>query len=148
MQMEANEFYAPDLFHIIVDYLHLWPLWTCIMISPILQMNPLYKQTTRLSNNPVEGWFRHLKNSILKKRRVMPSELVADVYRRLEMKYKEFYCTQITTSNGNIFYAYNFNNNSIVLNWILIIAVQSQSMKISDDHEMPEINLQESQEPS
>jgi hypothetical protein len=44
----------------------------------------------------VENWFSRLKVHILKKRKVMPSELVAPLYKRLLAKYVKFYCNNDT----------------------------------------------------
>ena len=45
---------------------------------------------SRLTNN-VENWFKILKNSILQNEIVMPSQLVANLFSRLELKYYEHY---------------------------------------------------------
>ncbi|CAF1014569.1 unnamed protein product [Brachionus calyciflorus] len=81
----ANKFYCPDLFSIIENYLYILPLWSGILI------NEQKLQVTRLSNNPVENWFNHLKNNMLKGERVMPSSLVALVYKKLLSKYILYY---------------------------------------------------------
>ena len=48
---------------------------------------------TRITNNIVENLFGRLKTFILKNRRVMPSELVSLLYRRLLSKYiKSYIC--------------------------------------------------------
>jgi hypothetical protein len=88
---QDNPLYCPQLFQIIVDYLYLLPLWTGIIIS--FWRNELNDNDsfTRLTNNPVENWFGHLKNNLLMKRSVMPSELAGTTYNRLQMKYFQYY---------------------------------------------------------
>lgn len=49
------------------------------------------KNLTRLSNNPVESWFKHLKHHLLQGRKAWPSELLMKVYKRVLMKYVLFY---------------------------------------------------------
>lgn len=43
--------------------------------------------SNHLTNNPVERWFGILKNSILNKRKVAPSEYVAFVFDHIASKY-------------------------------------------------------------
>ena len=87
----ANEFYCTKLFQIIQDHLHLVPLWTGIMID---QTAISYDIKTRLSNNPVENWFSQVKNYLITKQRVLISEYVSLIYKRLLAKFLEFYKDQ------------------------------------------------------
>ena len=49
------------------------------------------RNLTRLSNNPVELWFKHLKCHILQGRKAWPSEIAILIYKRILMKYVQFY---------------------------------------------------------
>ena len=86
-----NQFYSPDLFKIIVDYLHIFSFWNGSIISEILLKHSNYKIQTRLTNNPVENYFGHLKKNLLKYRKHMPSSLTAVLYDRLKIKYIQHY---------------------------------------------------------
>ena len=82
----ANDFFFPNLFEIIIDYVHLAPLWSGSVICH-WQMQ-FYKEIrfTRLTNNPVEGYFNHLKNHLVPKN-AMPSQLIGAIYEMLQMKF-------------------------------------------------------------
>lgn len=82
---DLNEYYNPDLFQIIENYLYLTPLWSGIFIS-----NNKYS-FSRLSNNPVESWFKHLKINMLRNQKVMPSQFVGILYKRILAKYLLYY---------------------------------------------------------
>jgi hypothetical protein len=90
-----NKFYSPELFNLIVDELYLMPLWTGVLISEVEQ-NDLYgvlKEIIRLTNNPVECYFKIIKvHYLLKNGAVMPSELISKLYSRLKSKFYSFYC--------------------------------------------------------
>ncbi|CAF1061748.1 unnamed protein product, partial [Brachionus calyciflorus] len=91
---EPNLFFNPNLYLLIKDQLYLVPLWTGILIDD-LNKQSLFKFSdvlkTRLTNNPVENYFGMLKNRILLKRKVYPSELVSLSFLRVKSKYLEFY---------------------------------------------------------
>jgi hypothetical protein len=59
-----NTLYCPNLYTIIHDKLYIIPMWSAIMIGEELKEQEI---KTRLTNNPVESWFSHLKNYILNK---------------------------------------------------------------------------------
>ena len=59
--IEINDLYFPGLFQIIKRRLHLYPLWSGIMLKHF------GIERTRLSNNYVEKWFHDLKIDILQK---------------------------------------------------------------------------------
>lgn len=90
-QYEPNLYYSPELMELINDLLYIVPMWTGIILSKWQQLYPQFDIVTRIANNIVENWFGRLKNNILKKKKVMPSELVAVLYRRLLAKYIESY---------------------------------------------------------
>lgn len=83
--LNSNYFYSPELFKIIEKYLYLVPLWSGLLI---------YDQNLkkcRLSNNPVENWFGHLKNNMLNREKVMPSKFVGILYKKILSKYLLYY---------------------------------------------------------
>lgn len=86
-----NEFYNPILFEIIMERIHLVPLWSGIIISEWLDKNPKQKKFTHLTNNIVENYFGYLKKCIIKGVKVMPSELCGPLYDRLQVKYFKYY---------------------------------------------------------
>ena len=88
---QANFYYNGKLIEIIVDYLHILPLWSGIILKKWQEMYPNYDILTRVTNNLVENWFGRLKNFILKNKKVMPSELVSLLYQRLLAKYLKSY---------------------------------------------------------
>ena len=59
-----NEFYYPDLFHLLKDQMYQLPIWSGIMLD---EKYIPYDVKTRLSNNYVESWFSIFKNNILNK---------------------------------------------------------------------------------
>ena len=82
-----NEFFCPNLFELLKEYLYIIPLWSGIMISKKSE-----KILTRLTNNPVENWFSQVKNKILnKKKKVSCSELVTLLYKKLLSLYLTFF---------------------------------------------------------
>ena len=66
-------------------------MWTGIILKKCHRMFPQFDLLTRITNNIVENWFGRLKTFILKNKRVMPSELVSHLYRRLLAKYLKSY---------------------------------------------------------
>ena len=66
-------------------------MWTGIILKKWHRMFPQFDLLTRITNNIVENWFGSLKTFILKNKRVMPSELVSHLYRRLLAKYLKSY---------------------------------------------------------
>jgi len=63
------------------------------MIYNCQQKYPFYfdRILSRLSNNPVEGWFGHLKNHLLENNIVLTSELATILYELIVLKFIEFY---------------------------------------------------------
>jgi hypothetical protein len=97
----CNYYYEPRLFNLIDDKLHVLPLWTTVIIyktGKILNNDYLIK-STRLDNNPVENYFGNLKNKILGKNKVFPSELCSLNYQDLLSKKIEYY-NEIPTSSS------------------------------------------------
>jgi hypothetical protein len=86
-----NEFYCPQMFDIIKDYIHILPLWSGFMLFNWQELNPNYNHIKRLSNNPVENWFDQLKNVTLRKQKVMPSFLTTKMYQKIEAEYEVKY---------------------------------------------------------
>lgn len=82
-----NEYFSPELFQILHDQLHLIPFWSGVMIPTILNK-------TRLTNNPVENWFGHVKNN-MKMRKVSTSEFVSVSYKQLLAKYYKHHFVEI-----------------------------------------------------
>ena len=91
---EKNPYFNIEIFEVIKNFLYLAPLWTGIMLEQcrkqfILSFKEIF---SRLTNNPVEGYFGHLKHNILKfLKNVLTSELASHLYLRLKAKYIEFY---------------------------------------------------------
>lgn len=94
---ESNTYFCPQLFEIIENYFYIIPLWTGIILNH--QEQPFSK--TSLTNNPVENWFGHLKNNVLKNRKVMPSQFVGSVYQILYSKFILYYNDSMLKSNFN-----------------------------------------------
>ena len=65
---ETNAFYSPELFKLIVKDLYLYPLWSGIIIKRFGR--------TRDTNACVEDWMRHMKNDVLKGKRLSIKEYV------------------------------------------------------------------------
>ena len=93
MNIEINEYYRPDLFQLIVDQLHLMPLWSGVIIrlTGIQQKNEYLMNITRLSNNPVENHFGYIKKSLYGNRKVFPSEMAIKNFKMLKAKYTLHY---------------------------------------------------------
>ena len=90
-ELETNFYHNNQLITLIIDYLHIIPMWTGIILKKWHRMFPQFDLLTRITNNIVENWFGRLKTFILKNKRVMPSELVSHLYRRLLAKYLKSY---------------------------------------------------------
>ncbi len=103
--ISLNPYYFPQLFEILSKQLYLVPLWSGIMIYTCQQNYPFCfdRILSRLSNNPVEGWFGHLKNHPLENNIVMTSELVTILYERIVSKFIEFYMKDINKDLINIY---------------------------------------------
>jgi hypothetical protein len=86
----VNSFFKPELFQIIQDYLYIAPLWSGIIIGAWQIQTYGEVRFTRLTNNPVENWFGHLKNNLIYKNS-MPSELCGSIYEKLQVKYFLYY---------------------------------------------------------
>ena len=98
--IKDNEYYSPDLFVIIIDYLHLLPMWTGLAIHNILLKYPEIKIKTRLNNNPVENNFGHIKNNLFQNKKLMPSEMCAKLYDRYKLKYILHYMKAVDGKMG------------------------------------------------
>ena len=91
IQLEAsvepkNEYFNPKLFHLISNKLHLVPLWSGLLMKHTGVKTMVRK--SRITNNPVENYFGQLKNKVLnKKTKLTTSELVCDIFNRLESQY-------------------------------------------------------------
>lgn len=88
---KQNKFYSPKFFKFIRDTLYLLPLWSPIIISKWQLLYPSYDKITSLSNNIVENWFKILKHTIIRRRKVNPSILCTDIYKYLLKNYFELY---------------------------------------------------------
>ncbi len=87
-----NEYYCPEFFHIIQNYIHIIPLWTGIMIKNWESLNVKYKgliKTSRQDNQKVENWFDQIENHIILQKEVQPSELTLLVHQKLDAIYEE-----------------------------------------------------------
>jgi hypothetical protein len=95
--LAKNENYCPALFEIINEKLYILPMWSGLLLNhgSSNQVN-----ATRITNNAVENWFGQLKNNILQNRKVMPSELVSSMYKRLLSKYFKFYNNELVKNNA------------------------------------------------
>jgi hypothetical protein len=79
----ANEYYCPELFEIIKKYLFIMPLWTGLNLWDM--------EATRLTNNFVESWFRHLKRNLLMNEIQKPSQFVSALFDQVRALYFQFY---------------------------------------------------------
>ena len=61
----TNEFFNPKLFELISKRLHLISLWSGILLGHFQEKHQQFSSFSRLSNNPVENWFKILKHNIL-----------------------------------------------------------------------------------
>ena len=60
-----NAYFNPELFNLISNRLHYVAFWSGLLIGHFQKKHPRFQNLTRLSNNPVEGWFKILKNNLL-----------------------------------------------------------------------------------
>ena len=83
---EQNINYCPELFNIIIDYLHILPFWTGIMIEEWKLMNPNYSKilSSLLNNNPVENEFKQKKHYLFQNLPIMPSQYTSRMKFRLD----------------------------------------------------------------
>ena len=99
---ELNEYYSPELFNVILDYIHLLPFWSGIMIGHWSLLNPKYKSMSRLTNNSVENWFNQVKTYLIPHRPTMPSVFTSRIHQRIESEFEQRYkneCVQLNNSN-------------------------------------------------
>ena len=89
--MNKNRFYFPDLFKIIEQHFYCIPLWSGIVISKWQLEKYGEIRFSRLSNNPCESFFGHIKNHLIIKKDSMPSELCGILYENLQEKYFNHY---------------------------------------------------------
>ena len=86
---ELNIYYCPKIFKIIIQYIHLMPLWSGIMIGLWCKLKPNIKELiNRITNNPVENWFGQIKNALNLFLPVMPSEYANVVYTLIDAIYE------------------------------------------------------------
>ena len=86
-----NKFFNPQLFCIVEEFFYIVPFWSGIIINMWQANYPKrFEPFTRLSNNPVENWFKILKYQILRDQ-VKPSQHSSKVYKHLLAKYFEHY---------------------------------------------------------
>ena len=96
-----NEYYCPEMFQIIVQYLHVVPLWTLISIKQWQNINKKFEKIDRLTNNPVENWFNQVKNKILLSKRTMPSIHATNLLNLIESSFKLHYENENIKLNKN-----------------------------------------------
>jgi hypothetical protein len=78
-----NDFFCPELFQVIVDYLYLMPFWTGCVLWDL--------KVTRLTNNYIETWFGHLKADLLKGDIVMPSAFISVLFNHIRSLFAQYY---------------------------------------------------------
>ena len=105
----VNELYNTLLFKILKDRLYHISMWTGLLISRSQLKNPAGGSITRLLDNCGELYFRIIKVNLLKRKRVMASELAGVIYTRTLAKYYEFYDEQIEI-HSNATRNLNFQN--------------------------------------
>jgi hypothetical protein len=89
---KLSEFYAPNLYSCLFDYLHLIPLWTGIGLSSNGLLNSVNQTvSTRLSNNPVERWFGISKNILFIDINLFPNAIATILYENIEATYIKHY---------------------------------------------------------
>ena len=94
-EKNENFYYCPQFFDIIMDYTHILPFWTGIMIKFWKKINPNFESHVkdRIDNNYVENWFRQ-QNYIYPDMPVMPSVYTSRMYTRIEAQYMDKYKEQ------------------------------------------------------
>ena len=98
--VKKNDYYSPELFNIILDYLQLFPFWNGTLIHGILLKYPSFKIKSRLDNNCVENNFGYIKNNLFQNVKQMPSAMTALLYDRYKMKYIMHYLQQEENLNS------------------------------------------------
>jgi hypothetical protein len=95
--LKANFFYCPELFDKIDNLLHLLPFWSGILIekldlpSKLALRNPDDFNLTRFTNNPVESYFKIIKNHYFRNESQMPSQIASSLYKRVISTYFMYY---------------------------------------------------------
>jgi hypothetical protein len=91
--LEPNFFYCPVLYEKIHNLLCLLPFWSGILISKLdlksnlACSNPGDNCLSRFTNNPVESYFKIIKNHYFRNEYQMPSQISSILYQRLISKY-------------------------------------------------------------
>ena len=91
---EINNFYCPQLFNVLMNEIHLLPLWSGIIIFKVqLHYNECFPNIkSRLTNNFVENSFGNLKkNILLNNKKFTTNELASYIYNDIFSKYLNFY---------------------------------------------------------
>ena len=99
VKLIANEFYCPEMFKIIAEYLYALPLWSLLSIGRWQQINPKFDLTKNLTNNAVENWFDQVKNGILQTKVSMPSLHASKMDNKIEAEYELHYRNENITLN-------------------------------------------------
>ena len=83
-----NFYFCPEMFNILLDYTHVLPFWTGIMLNYWKQINPKYTNvvTTRIDNNSVENWFKQV-NIMFPDTPVMPSQYTSRMKTRVDSEF-------------------------------------------------------------
>jgi hypothetical protein len=98
---KTNKYHSKQLYEIISEFYYIMPLWTGIIINMWESIYANRENLTRLSNNPVENWFKILKNNILK-HRSKPSQHTTKVFKHLVTDYFKLYNVQETGTPQSI----------------------------------------------
>ena len=89
--LNQNDYYSPQLFLILSDISYILPRWSGIILFSWQSLYPnKFEKFSRLTNNPVENWFRILKHNILKEKQ-KPSVHSTKVLRKLLYEYYKNY---------------------------------------------------------
>jgi hypothetical protein len=102
-----NQYYNPSLFKLIENKLYIMPLWSGILIKQcqdqlinkkLINEQSIFLDLTRLTNNPVELRFNHLKTSTIssfpeksKGKKLMTSEIVYCTFNNIKSIWNEFF---------------------------------------------------------
>lgn len=113
---KINPYYHPDLFQLILDQIYLMPFWTSLMLNRCQSKYRFHNKFTRLTNNPVENWFKILKHNILLKKKVNPSELSIAIYKYINGKVNKYHSSLLIQKNSKENETF-LNNKSIVEKW-------------------------------
>ena len=112
-KIKKNPYFKKELFDVIKKVLYLAPFWTGIMIEQCRQQHILFFRSSisRLTNNPVENYFGHLKKNILTNlKNLLTSELASHLYLRLKAKFVEFYQRKFTSGKPRMVKRLKDNN--------------------------------------